>query len=83
MFTDITEFCISCPQCCIATGTERTLKPPLHPIPVDRLFQIVGVNIMELPKTSCGNNYVVVFQDFLSKFPLVFPVPDQKTKRLA
>ena len=38
---------------------------------------------MELPKTSRGNNYVVVFQDFLSKFPLVFPVPDQKTERLA
>ena len=32
---------------------------------------------------SRGNNYVVVFQDFLSKFPLVFPVPDQKTERLA
>ena len=32
---------------------------------------------------SRGNNYVVVFQNFLSKFPLVFPVPDQKTERLA
>ena len=64
-------------------GTGKTLRPPLHPIPVDRLFQIVGVDIMELPKTSRGNNYVVVFQDFLSKFPLVFPVPDQKTERLA
>ena len=37
---------------------------------------------MKLPKTSRGNNYVVVFQDFLSKFPLAFPVPDQKTERL-
>ena len=55
---------------------------PLHPIPVDCVFQIVGVDIMELPRTSRGNSYVVVFQDFLSKFPLVFPVPDQKTNRL-
>lgn len=37
---------------------------------------------MELPKMSRGNNYVVVFQKFLSKFPLVFPVPDQKTEKL-
>lgn len=82
MFTDILEFCRSCPQCHIATGAGKPLVPPLHSIPVDRVFQIVGVDIMELPKTSRGNNYVVVFQDFLSKFPLAFPVPDQKTDRL-
>ena len=82
MFTDIVEFCNSCPQCHIAIGTGKALKPPLHPIPVDRVFQIAGIDIMELPKTSRGNNYVVVFQDFLSKYPLAFPVPDQKTKRL-
>ena len=82
MFSDVHEFCRNCPQCRIATGTGKTLRPPLQPIPVDRLFQIVGIDIIELPKTSRGNNYVVVFQDFLSKFPLVFPVPDQKTERL-
>ena len=25
---------------------------------------------------------MVVFKDFLSKFPLVFPVPDQKSERI-
>jgi len=38
----------------------------------------VGVDIMELPKTLRGNKYVVVFQDLLSKWPMVFPVADQK-----
>ena len=38
---------------------------------------------MELPKTESGNKYVVVFQDFLTKFPLVFATPDQKAIRLA
>ena len=36
---------------------------------------------MELPKTTLGNRYVV-FQDFLSKFPLVYLVPDQKSLRI-
>ena len=83
MFSDIIEFCRSCPQCSIVAGSGKTPKPPLHPIPVDRVFQIIGVDVMELPKTSRGNNFVVVFQDFLTKFPLVFPVPDQKSERLA
>jgi len=32
---------------------------------------------MDLPRTEAGNKHVVVFQDFLLKWPLVFPVPDQ------
>ena len=48
-------------------GGSRHHRPPLHPIPVSRLFQIVGVDIMELPTTDSGNRYVLVFQDFLTK----------------
>ena len=58
-------------------------KTLLHPIPVEQVFQIIGVDIMDLPPIESGNHHVVVFQDFLSKWPLVFPVPDQKAKRLA
>ena len=59
------------------------MKPPCHHNPVDWLCKIVGVDIMELPKTSYGKHYVVVFQHFLSMSPMVLAVPDQKTKRLA
>lgn len=37
---------------------------------------------MELPKTERGNKYVLVLQDFLTKWPFVFPMPDQKTTRI-
>jgi len=69
-------------------GSKKTIsykvnKPPLYPIPVSHPFQIVGVDIMDLPVTKAGNRHVVVFQDFLTKFPLVCPVLDQKAIRLA
>ena len=38
---------------------------------------------MDLPIAKSGNWHVVVFQDYLTKFPLVFSVPDQKAIRLA
>ena len=38
---------------------------------------------MELPITERGNRSVIVFQDFLTKWPLVFPAPDQKAIRIA
>ena len=38
--------------------------------------------MMDLPLTKHGNRHVVIIQDFLTKFPLVFPVPDQKAIQL-
>ena len=78
MYTDTVKHCASCPQCAIVSGSGRVNRPPLHPIPVQRAFQIVGVDVMDLPVTEAGNRHVVVFQDFLTKWPLVFPVSDQK-----
>ena len=82
LYADVERFCKACPQCAIVTGSGRNCKPPLHPIPVQKLFQIIGVDIMDLPVTEQGNKHVVVFQDYFTKWPLVFPVPNQKALRL-
>ena len=37
---------------------------------------------MDLPKTERGNKHVIVFQDFLTKWPIVVPMPDQKSSRI-
>ena len=83
MFTDAMNYTNKCPQCAIVEGTGRRQKPLLQPIVTERPFQIVGVDIMELPVTAQGNRYVIVFQDLFTKWPLVFPTPDQKTERIA
>ena len=82
MYTDTLQHCRNCPQCAVVHGSGRRTKPPLQPIPVERAFQILGVDVMDLPKTERGNQHVV-FQDFLTKWPMVFPVPDQKAVRIA
>ena len=48
MFVDAVKYAENCPECTIVTGTGRHNKPPLHPIPVSRPFQIIGVDLMEL-----------------------------------
>ena len=82
MYSDTMEFCRNCPQCATVSGFGRNHKPPLHPIPVSRPFEIFGVDIMELPKTASGSMHVVVFQDLFTKWLFVFPVPDQQSIRL-
>ena len=82
MHRDVSEHCNSCPECTVVNASGRVHQPLLQPIPVQRAFQIVGVDVMELPLTRKGNKYVAVFQDFLTKWPFVFPMPDQKAVRL-
>ena len=56
----------NCLQCAIVEGTGRKQKPLLQPIITERPFQIVGVDVMELPVTTPGNRYAIVFQDLFS-----------------
>ena len=54
----------------------------LYPIAIQRPFQIMGVDVMDLPKTIDGNCHVLVFQNYLTKWPLVFDIPDQSQPQL-
>jgi len=44
------------------SGNGQLVKPPLHPIPVQRPFQILGVDVMDLAITEEGNKHLVVFK---------------------
>ena len=43
MHSDIMQFTQNCPECTIVSGGGKTVHPPLHPIEVQRPFQVVGV----------------------------------------
>ena len=83
MYASTLKYARNCPECAVVTGGGKPHRPPLHPIPVQRPFQIVGVDIMDLPLTIAGNKHVIVFQDYLTKWPIVCPIPDQKANRIA
>ena len=48
-------------ECATVTGGGRVAKPPLHPIHVQRPFEILGVDVMELPKTTSANKFCTFF----------------------
>ncbi len=79
MYRDAVEFANQCAECAVSGRGARPGCLPLQPIPVQRPFQIWGI---ELTVTKKGNRYVVVLQDLFTKWPLVFPTPDQKSQRL-
>ena len=46
-------------------------------------FQKVAADIIEIPITSRGNRYVLVVQDYFSKYVNLYAIPDQCSTTVA
>ena len=68
---------------CATYHNGQAPRPPLTPIPVAGLFDRVGVNAILFPRSRDGNQYAVVFVDYLTKWPEVFAAPDQSAATIA
>ena len=83
MRADVRRFCRGCLNCASRKGPGHGIRPLLQPIPVRGPFHRVGVDILKLPLTSSGNQYLVVFLDYLTEWVEAYPVPDQRTETIA
>ena len=79
---DITQWTRGCVTCA-TRSVGRAVKPPLTPIPVAGPFDRVGVDVIQFPRSRRGNQYAIVFVDYLTKWPEVFPVSDQSAATIA
>ena len=82
MRADIRKWCQSC-LVCASRHVGQAQKPPLSPIPVAGPFDCIGVDIIQFPCSYDGNKYAVVFMDYLTKWPEVFAIADQKAETVA
>ena len=82
MRSDVTTWCRAC-LTCASRHVGRAVKPLLTPIPVSGPFDRVGVDIIQVPKSFSGNQYAVVFVDYLTQWPEVFATSDQSSLTVA
>lgn len=76
MFQDVQHWCRSCVDCSMKKGPRARHKAPLLPIPVEGAFDRVAVDCVgPLPPSKSGNRYLVVFSDYLTRWPEAFAVP--------
>jgi len=83
MRADVRKYCCSCLVCASRKGNAHSIKPALQPIPVGGPFHRIGVDVLQLPLTLDGNQYVVVFIDYLTKWVEAFAVADQTAETIA
>ena len=82
MRSNIIRWCQACLVCARRQVGQR-IRPPLTPIPVAGPFDRVGVDVLHFPKSAAGNQYAVVFVDYLTKWPEVFATSDQTALTIA
>ena len=82
MRKDIKQWCHACVPCA-TRNVGRQVRPPLTPIPVGGLFDRVWVDVIQFPKSRQGNRYALVFVDYLTKWPEVFPIANQSAVTIA
>ena len=70
-------------QVCALRRVGQAICPPLVPLPVEGAFDRVGVDVIQFTRSTTGNQYVVVFIDYLTKWVEAFPTKDQTALTIA
>ena len=82
MRRDVANWCRAC-ETCASRQVGRPIRPPLVPSPVAGAFDRVGVDVIQFVHSNSGNQYAVVFIDYLTKWVEVFPTKDQTALTIA
>lgn len=83
MHKTITKWIKSCPVCQRRKDPKRP-RPMLQPIEVGGPFEKVAVDFVgPLPSTPSGKKYILVFTDYLSKWPEAFAVETADAETVA
>ena len=81
MCSDVTKYCMECTICHQAKLPIPT-KTPLMSLPIGRPWEMLAVDVLEVPLSRKGNRYLLVVQDYFTKWAETFPMPDQTAKRI-
>ncbi len=79
---DIERHIAQCLSCAETNGTTHTAPTLEHPLPTGP-FDVVGIDLLQLPRSIQGSTYVLVCVDHLSRFTVLAPVPNKSATTVA
>ncbi len=83
-FTDVKLRCQSCEDCARRKMTTPKYKAPLKNVQVGSPMQVVAVDILgPLPKSSNGNQYILVAGDYFTRWMEAYAIPNQEADTVA
>ena len=81
MSVDVEKYCRECVICqrCKLSSPQ---KAPLSSVPIGKPWEMVAVNVLQVPTSYQNNRYLLVIQDYFTKWVEVIPMPDQTAVRI-
>ena len=67
---------------CQQSKLPMPLAVPMTNVPIGRPWQMLAVDVLEVLMSGHGNRYLVVLQDYFTKWAEAVPMPDQTAERI-
>ena len=81
---DIHRLCRECPECQRHKSPNKKARHPLKKYAVGLPLERFGFDILgPLPESSLGNKYILVVNDYFTKWVEAYPMPNQETVIIA
>lgn len=82
--SDVENWCRNCTVCAAVKGPRRRLRGPMQVYNVGAPFERIAVDIAgPYPESRKGNRYMLVVADYFSRWPEVYPIPNQEAQTVA
>ena len=76
MARDVEKHCRECLRC-QQSKLPKPNKAPLVSMPIGKPWQMVAVDVLEVPVSTKGNRYLLVIQDYFTKWADAIPLKNQ------
>ena len=81
MSADVDRHCREC-TICQRSKLPAPTRAPMTNIPIGHPWQMIAVDILEVPLSYHNNRYLMVVQDYFTKWAEAIPLPDQTATRI-
>ena len=77
-YKDVQKWCSSCAQCTMRKSPAPKPKAKLCNVQIGSPMELIAIDILgPLPETTAGNSYVLVVDDYFTKWMEAYPIPNQ------
>jgi len=81
-YNDVVQYVRSCPKC-KTMGPFKKSEEELHTIPIVRPWHHLGIDLVKMPQSNQGNNYILTVVDYFSKWPEATALPDKSAQTVS
>ena len=83
LFRDVKEYCQTCAECQLHSSHKT--RAPMIPLPIiGEPFRRIAMDVVgPLPRTSRGNRFILVINDYATRYPEAIPLRNVTAKKVA